>query len=152
MRGKWCKTFLPAIATLAFFSATAWAVDHHHDLNGTWILIATPHQPNGASAIGAGTVVIEDRQGNVYISQNFTYSSPVQGVSTALTLDGRRGATARDGNLTGKAKWENGALQVKTTENGLTSVERFSLQPEGTMMLTLDRPGSPTATLFFRRE
>ena len=80
MRGKWCKTFLPAIATLAFFSATAWAVDHHHDLNGTWILIATPHQPNGASAIGAGTVVIEDRQGNVYISQNYVWQSSTRSI------------------------------------------------------------------------
>jgi hypothetical protein len=40
----------------------------------------------------------------------------------------------------------------KDDRKRLPSVERFSLQPGGTMMLTLDRPGSPTATLFFRRE
>ena len=152
MEGKWCKNFFLAFAISAFVSAPAWAIDHHHDLNGTWMLMLPAGGSGGESATAAGTVTIDDRVGNIYVVQNLTYGDSSGEASSAFTLEGRKGATIREGNLTGKANWKNGVLEVEITQNDVTNVERFSLQPDGAMLLDFERPGRPSVTLLFERE
>jgi hypothetical protein len=145
-----CKTFLKSAGTLVVFSAFAWA-NHHHDLNGTWKLIPSRSEFGGEPAIQTGTITINDRERNISISRNFTFDGANQTVTYSSSIDGKENASIHEGPaFKTKAKWEGEVLTVTSTQDGITTVERYRLT-DGLMMLTVDRSGHRTETLTFER-
>jgi hypothetical protein len=150
---KVCKSFLKTFVALVFFSVYAWANSHHHDLNGTWKLVPTRSEFGGEQALQMGTVTINDREHNITISRNFTYEGANQTVSYSSSIDGKENASIHEGPaFKTKAKWDGDVLKVTSTQDGMTTMERFKLSGDGSMMLTVDRPGHRTETLFFERQ
>ncbi len=106
------KTFLKAFVALVFFSTFGWASDRHHELNGTWTLVPTRSEFGGEPALQMGTVTINDREGNITISRNFTYDGATQTVSYSSSIDGKVNHSIHDGPaFTSKAKWEGDVLE-----------------------------------------
>jgi hypothetical protein len=144
------KYFLTGAAALAIFagSALAW---NHHDLNGTWQLVAERSELHGEPAIETGTVTIEDREGNIYVSRTFDYHRVNRSTSSTFDTDARAKTSIKEPGLKSKTEWKGEVLQVTTTREGSVTVERFRLLDDGAMALTVDRPGHAAETLFFRR-
>ena len=137
--------------SVVLFSVTATA-HGHHTLNGTWKLIPNRGEFNGEPVIQTGTVTINDREHNVYVSRSYTYDSRNQVSTSQFTTDGRVGSTIRNGKtFKSKAKWDGDTLVVTTTEGDDTGVERYTLEPDGSMRLVISRPGHALTTLYFER-
>ena len=148
-----CKRFLKGFVALVFFSVYAWANSHHHDLNGTWRLVPTRSEFGGEPALQTGTVTINDREHNISISRNFTYEGASETVSYSSSIDGKENASIHEGPaFKSTAKWDGDVLRVTSTQDGINTVERFRLSGDDTLMLTVDRPGHRTETLFFERQ
>ena len=145
------KTFLGVFAALALFAAPALA-SHHHELNGTWQLVPARSELHGEPAIQTGTVSINDREGNVWVERNFNLENGNSTVSTSFATDSRHNASIKEPGFKSKAKWEGDVLKVTTTHEGITTVERYSLAGDGSMMLQVDRTGRPSETLYFQRQ
>ena len=146
------KSCLFAVAGLVLF-ATSLLAASHHQLNGTWILDPTRSEFAGEPAIQTGTVTINDRQHNIYIARNFDFDSTKQTYDYSFSTDSRESATIHQGeNFKSKSKWDGDVLKVTTVHNGQTILERFSLEPDGSLMLVLDRPEHRVVTLFFHRQ
>jgi len=143
------KIVLATAVSLLAVIPSAFGADHHL-LNGTWTLVSTE---GSGSEIRNAQITIKDREHNIYVSRNFTYDGPGETVTTNFTTDGREHATIREGHtFKCKAKWEGDVLKVTTVGDQGTEVERYSLAPDGTMMLQVERSGRPPLTLHFRRE
>ncbi len=148
LRGR----LLAACVAALFCAALASAADHHR-LNGSWSIIPARSDFGGQAAIQTGTVTINDREHNITITRSFTFDGANQTVSYGFTMDGHEGTTIHEGkDFKTKAKWEGDALVVKTVENGQTTIERFSLLPDGVLMLNVNRPGRPAMTLYLQRQ
>jgi hypothetical protein len=146
------KRFPIGIACLVLFATFGFASDHH-SLNGTWTMIPAQGDLAGQSVIQSGTVTINDREHNIYISRNFTYDGANESVSYKFSTDGRENSTIHNGKtFKSKARIDDGVLKVTTTEDNSTTVERYSLQPDGTMMLVVERPSHKTMTFLFHRQ
>ncbi len=147
--GKSCRA---AACLLVFFSAAAFA-NSHHELNGTWKLEPTRSDFAGQPAIQTGTVTINDRQHNIYVSRNFSYDGANQTYSYHFSTDGRVNSTIHEGkDFKSKAKWEGDVLVVTTTRAGETVTENYSLAADGSLREIVDRPGHPSITLYFQRQ
>jgi hypothetical protein len=139
-------------ASLVLVTTVLFAGDHQ-SLNGTWRLIPARADFGGEPMIQTGTVTIADRQGNIYLSRDFTYSGDTQTVSYSFSTDGRANSSIHEGvAFKSKAKWEGKDLRVTLTQGDVTSTERYRLDGDGTMMLVVERPGHRTITLFFERQ
>jgi hypothetical protein len=147
---KACKSFLGVLSIFALFALPAFA-NHHHELNGTWQLIPARSELHGEPAIQTGTVTINDREGNIYVEHNFNVQDANRTVTTTFATDARAKAAIKEPGFTSKAKWEGDMLKVTTDHDGITTVERYSLLGDGTMMLQVDRTGRPSETLYFER-
>lgn len=151
MSAKSCRNFLLGAVTLAMFAGAAFAA-HHHELNGTWQLIPARSVLNGQPAIESGTVTINDREGNVYVNRNFNVEDANRTVTSNTATDARVNSTIKEPGFRSKAKWYGDVLQVTTTHEGITTMEQYSLLPDGTMMLHVDRTGRPSENLYFHRQ
>jgi hypothetical protein len=139
-------------AAAAVLAAGAWA-NNHHALNGTWKLIPARSEFGGEPAIQTGTITINDRERNITVSRNFTFDGANQTVSYSSSLDGKVNASIHEGPaFKTKAKWDGDVLTVTSTQDGITTVERYRLTNDGLMLLTVDRSGHRTETLTFERE
>jgi hypothetical protein len=146
------KTFLLSPAVLVFFAASAFAANHH-SLNGTWRLIPDRSDFAGGTMIQSASITINDRQHNISISRNFTSEGENTTASFTFDTDARENSTIRQGtNFKSKAKWDDNVLKVTTTRDNGVETERYSLQPDGTLMLVIDRPNHRTLTLYFQRQ
>jgi hypothetical protein len=145
-----CRNFLRWAVAGALFAGCALANDHR-SLNGVWRLIPAISQFNGEPAIQTGTVTINDREGNIFVQRNFNFDDAKQSTSTSFSTDSREKATIKEPGFKSKAKWDGHVLTVTTTRDGETTLERYSLRDDGTMMLQLDRPGHQPETLYFQR-
>jgi hypothetical protein len=150
MINRSCKTFVVTAGILALFSGLAWAAPH--DLNGTWTLVPLRSTFNGEPEMTAGTVVINDFEDNISLAENFSYANTLQQATASFSIAGRHGEKIRRGDLEARAKWDHGTLEVDLTEKGVPQVERFNLVPDGTMMMTLERPGHAAVSLLFERQ
>src|SRR5271154_5926815 len=149
MRRKAGKIFLRLTSGLVLFAALAMAGGHHR-LNGTWVLEPTKSNFAGQPSIQTGTVTINDREHNITVTRSFSYDGANESFDYSFTTDGRENSSIRDGKtFKSKAKWDGDVLKVTTTDNGATVVERFSLSPDGAMMLVVDRAEHREVTLFF---
>jgi hypothetical protein len=151
MWAKSCRNFLFASAVMGAFAGAALA-NHHHDLNGTWQLVPARSELHGEPAIQTGTVSINDREGNIWVERNFTLDSENQTTSTSFATDSRHNASIKEPGFRSKAKWEGNMLKVMTDHAGVTTMERYSLLGDGTMMLQVERTGRPSETLYFQRQ
>jgi hypothetical protein len=127
---------------------------NHHELNGSWTLQPTRSVLNGQRAIETGSVTINDREGNIYVSRSFTLDDPNGSVTTSFDTDARHGTSIKDKDHTfrSKAKWDGDVLKVNTVHEGVTTVERYSLLDDGSMLLQVERTGHPAEMLYFQRQ
>jgi hypothetical protein len=152
MRQQIGKTFVSGAAVLVLYAASAFAANHH-SLNGTWLLISDRSDLAGGTMIQSAKVTINDRQHNIYISRNFNSEGENTTASYTFDTDARENSTIRQGaNFKSKAKWDGDTLKVTTTRDNGVETERYGLQPDGTMMLVIDRPSRSTLTLYFQRQ
>src|SRR5580704_1224516 len=152
MRLQLCKTFLSSAAVLVFFAASAIAANHH-SLNGTWKLIPDRSDFAGGTMVQSASITINDREHNISISRNFTSEGENTTASFTFDTDARENATIHQGaSFKSKAKWEGNVLKVTTTRTNCVEMERYSLQPDGTLMMVIDRPDHRTLTLYFQRQ
>jgi hypothetical protein len=150
MFGRSYKNPLTKATVLAVFAVCALA-SNHHELNGSWQLIPERSEFHGEPAIQTGTFTIEDREGNIYVSRNFNYDQADRSTSSTFDTDARAKTSIRAPGFKSKTEWKGDVLQVTTTQDGAVTVERFRLIDDGTLALTVDRPGHASETLFFRR-
>lgn len=146
-----CRNFLTGAATLVMFAGLGFAANHH-ELNGTWQLVPQRSELHGQPAIETGTVTINDREGNIYVSRNFNYDSANQTSTTSFSTDARAKTTIKEPGFRSKAKWEGDVLNVTTTQNGITTVERYSLAADGAMMLDVNRTGHQPEVFYFQHQ
>ena len=137
-----------ALITIFAASAFAW---NHHELNGSWQLIPERSEFHGELVLQTGAVNIDDREGNIYVSRNFNYDQTDGSASTTFDTDARAKTSIKEPGLKSKTEWKGDVLQVTTTREGAVTVERYRLLDDGTMVLTVDRPGHAAETLYFRR-
>ena len=151
-----CKFFSIRIAVLfligiAVLGGNAAFASDHRALNGTWKLIPARSEFAGEPVIQTGTVTINDREHNIYISRNFTYEGQNQTVNYSFSTDGRENSSIYEGKaFKSKAKWEGDELKVTSMQDNVTTAERYSLSGDGTMMLIVERPGHRTRYVVFR--
>ena len=142
------KVLLPTL----LLALSTFAGDRHHALNGTWTLVTSRSDFAGQEPFKAGTVTIDDREGNITITRDFTVDGPNQTSTYSFSSDGQENSTIKNGEaLKTKAKWDHDVLKATTTRNGATTVERYSLAPDGAMILNVEQPGHGPLTLVFRR-
>ena len=152
MRPQTRKTFFLSAAALALFAISAFAANHH-SLNGTWTLIPDKSDFGGGKMIQSAMISINDRQHNISISRNFTSEGENTTASFTFNTDARENSTIHQGaDFKSKAKWDGDVLKVTTTRANGVETERYSLQPDGTMMMVIDRPDHRTLTLYFQRQ
>jgi hypothetical protein len=151
MRQQFCKSFLARAATLAIFAGCALAANHH-ELNGTWQLVPARSEFHGEPVMRSGVITIDDREGNIYISRNFTYGDANESTTSTFSTDARENTSIKEPGVRNKTQWEHDVLKVTTTRDGITSVERYRLGGDGSMVLMIDRPGHAVETLLFQRQ
>jgi hypothetical protein len=151
MSRQTCRIFLIQAAALAVFAGLGLA-SNHHVLNGIWQLVPARSELHGEPAIQTGTVTINDREGNIYVQRNFDLDSANLSTSTSVATDARAKTSIKEPGFKSKAKWEGDMLKVTTDHEGITTVERYSLLGDGTMMLQVERTGRPSETFYFQRQ
>jgi hypothetical protein len=145
--------FKASVICLAFFAVSDAIAGGHHSLNGNWVLEPTKSDFGGQPALQTGTVAINDREHNITVSRNFNYDAANESFSYSFSTDGRENSTIHQGKaFKSKAKWDDNVLKVTTTQNDVTVVERYSLEPDGSMKLMIERPGHRMISLFFQRQ
>lgn len=125
----------------------------HTDLNGTWVLQPTESNFNGQAVMQTGTVTVNERNGDITVSRNFAYEGAQETFFYKDMIDSENGATIHSGDVKSKARWDHDVLKVTTTtQGGAVTVERYSLAANGSMMVSVDKPGSKPITLVFVRK
>jgi hypothetical protein len=136
-------------AMVAIFAAPATA---HPNLNGTWTLVPTQSDFGGQPVLQTGTVTFNEREHHMYISRTFNYDGAAQSFNYSFSTDGAENSTIKNGKtFKSKATWEGDVLKVKTTDNGVTTIERFRLGPDNTLTVVVDRSDHKPVTLVFER-
>ncbi len=144
---------LPILLAGACFALMAIPVLAHPSLNGTWVLVPTRSNFAGEPVLQTGTVKINEREHHMYISRSFNYDGASGGFDYSFTTDGQENSTIHKGQtFKSKAGWDDKVLKVKTTRDGLTTVEKYTLAPDGTMVLTIERPDHQLQALVFQRQ
>ncbi len=152
MRRNLSKFFLGSVLVPVSFAVSAMAANHH-SLNGTWTLEPTRSTFAGEPAIQTGSVTMNDREHNITVTRSFSYDGANESFEYSFSTDGRENSSIHPGKaFKSKAKWDGDVLPVTTTENGSTTLERFSLSPDGALMLVVERPERRPVTLFFERQ
>ena len=152
MRIHSSRTASGAVLATFLLAALTFASDHHA-LNGTWTLVPAKSDYAGREVVQTGTVTIDDRQGNITVSRNFTYGGANETFFYSFSTDGQENSTIKDGkDFKSKAKWEHNVLKVATTRDGVTTRERFSLTADGTLIVSVEQPEHRPITLVFQRK
>ena len=133
-----------AFATL-LCAFSAFARDHSA-LNGTWTLVP-------AKSDFAGTVTIADREGIIIVSRSFVYEGATETFYYNDVTDSEHNATIHTGkDLKSKTSWDHDVLKVTTTQSGAVTIERYSLAPDGAMIVSVERPERKPISLVFQRQ
>jgi hypothetical protein len=143
------KTFI--FSTALLLASVAFARDHSA-LNGTWVLEPTQSDFRGQPVMQTGTVTINEREGDITVSRDFTYAGSNETFFYKDMIDSENSATIRKNDVKSKARWDHDILRVVTTQNGAVTTESYMLAPNGTMTVAVDKPGSKPITLVFVRK
>jgi len=73
---------------------------------------------------------------------SFTTTSPI--ASTTLPFTGK--------DLKSKTSWDHDVLKVVTTQSGAVTIERYSLAPDGAMLVNVERAEQKPISLVFQRK
>jgi hypothetical protein len=145
-------TIILAVLTTFLFAFSAFARDRSA-LNGTWTLVPARSDFAGQSVVQTGTVTIADRQGIIIVSRSFVYAGATETFFYRDISDAENDATIHTGkDLKSKTMWDHDVLKVTTTESGAVTLESYALSADGTMMVSVVRPGRKPVTLVFHRE
>ena len=148
MRIRLSRTISGAALTIVLAAVSTFGSQRHQALNGTWTLVPTKSDFAGQAVFQTGTVTIDDRQGNITVARHFTYDGAAETIFYSFSTDGRENATIETGkDFKSKAKWEGDVLKVTTTRGGVTTVERYSLAADGTLLLKVEVPEHRPITL-----
>jgi hypothetical protein len=149
---KLCSmTVLTGILTTFLFTSSAFARDHNI-LNGTWMLEAAKSDFAGQPVVQTGSVTISARDGIIIVSRNFVYEGATETFFYRDVTDAENNATIHTGkDLKSKTRWDRDVLQITTTRSGAVTVERYSLNQDGTMAVNVTRPDHKPAMLVFER-
>src|ERR1017187_2471 len=139
---------LAAVTTILLaFSAFA---PHHTAPNGTWTLVPAKSDFAGQPVVQTGTVTIADRQGIIIVSRRFVYAGATETYFYRDITDAENNATIHTGkDLKSKTRWDHDVLKVTTTQSGATTLESYTLAPDGTMLVSVVRPDHKPITLVF---
>lgn len=141
-----------AILTTLLFASAALAANHQA-LNGTWTLVPAKSDFAGQRVVQTGTVTISDHQGVVVVSRSFVYEGATETFfyndSTGNSQNSSTIHTGKDTKT--KTAWDHDALKVTTTDSGAVTRESYTLGPDGTMMVSVERPDRKPITLLFTR-
>jgi len=138
--------------TTLLFTVCVSARDHTA-LNGTWTLSPTKSDFAGQPVIQTGTVTINERQGDITVSRNFTYEGATETFFYRDLTDSENGATIHTGkDLKTKTRWDHDVLKVTTTQSGAITLESYTLAADGTMMVNVVRPEHKPITLVFQHQ
>ena len=139
--------------TLSLVLAAAAFARDHTSLNGTWAMKPAQSEFAGQPVLQTGTVTINEREGNITVSRNFVYTGATQTYYYQDSVDSRNNDTVRSGkDVKTKAKWDHDVLNVTTTQSGETTLESYSLEPDGDMTVRIEKAGHPFTTLIFERK
>lgn len=135
---------------LCAFSAFA---RDHSALNGTWTLVPAKSDFAGQPVVQTGTVTINDRQGNIFVSRSFVYEGATEAFFYSDATDGQKNATIHSGkDLKSKTVWDHDVLKVTTTQSGAITLESYTLAADGAMLVSVERPERKTINLVFLRK
>jgi hypothetical protein len=138
--------------TTLLFAFSAFARDHSA-LNGTWTLVPAKSDFAGQRVVQAGTVTIDDRQGNITVSRSFVYEGATETFFYSDITDSQHNATIHTAkNLKSKTRWDHDVLKVTTTQSGAITVESYTLAADGAMTVSVVRPEHKPITLVFQRK
>jgi len=99
-----------------------------------------------------GTVTINEREGDITVSRDFSYQGAEKTYSYKDMVDSENNATIRKNDVKSKARWDDDMLKVVTTQGGAITTETYALAPDGTMKVDVVKPGSkPIALVFVRK-
>jgi hypothetical protein len=141
-----------ALFATLLFVAPAFPGDHTI-LNGTWTMIPARSDFAGQPVIQTGTVTINEREGNITVSRDFRYEGAAETFFYKDMTDSANSATIHSGkDLKSKTKWDHDVLKVVTTQSGVTTVESYALNPDGTMTAAVIGPSHKPITLTFQRQ
>ena len=141
------------IFTAALLAASLVAFGRDHtSLNGTWVLQPTQSDFAGQPVMQTGTVTINERQGDITVSRDFSYQGADKTYFYKDMVDSENNATIRKNDVKSKARWDHDALKVVTTQGGAVTTETYALAPDGTMKVDVVKPGSKSITLVFVRK
>jgi len=145
-------TITGAVVTTLFFAFTAFAREHTA-LNGTWTLVPVKSDFAGQPVIQTGTVTINEREGDITVSRNFTYEGATETFFYRDLTDSENSATIHSGkDLKTKTRWDHDVLKVTTTQSGAVTLESYSLAADGSMLVSVIRPDRKPITLVFERK
>jgi hypothetical protein len=140
------------VLTTLLFAFSAIARDHTA-LNGTWTLVPAKSDFAGQSAVQTGTVTINDRQGNITVARNFVYEGSAETFFYSDITDSQRNATIHTSkDIKSKTRWEDDVLKVTTRQSGAITLESYTLEADGTLMVSVVRPEHKPITLFFQHK
>jgi hypothetical protein len=147
------KISITGAAGLILLFAASSLGREHSALNGTWVLAPAKSDFAGQPVVQTGTVTIADRQGIIIVSRSFVYEGATETFFYRDITDAENNATIRTGkDLKSKTRWDHGVLKVTTTQSGVATLESYALSPDGTMMVTVEKPEHQPITLIFQRE
>ena len=125
----------------------------HSRLNGVWTLVPARSDFAGQSVVQTGTVTITERQGIIIVERSFAYEGATETFFYRDVTDAEDNATIKTGkDLKSKSRWDHDVLKVTTTRSGAVTLESYALAPDGSMAVTVVRPGQKAATLAFQRQ
>jgi hypothetical protein len=152
MRTNSATTIRGAAWTALLFAVSAFA-HQHTALNGAWTLVPTQSDFAGQPVIQTGTVTINERDGDITVSRSFKYEGASDTFFYRDLTDSENSATIHTGKeLKTKTKWDHDVLKVTTTESGAITLESYSLGADGTMLVSVLKPGRKPITLVFQRK
>jgi len=131
---------------------SAFARDHSA-LNGDWTLVPAKSDFAGQLVVQTGTVTIADRDGVIIVSRSFVYEGATETFFYHDVTDSEHNATIHTGkDLKSKTSWDHDVLKVTTTEGSAVTIERYSLAPDGAMIVSVVRPQRKPISLVFQHK
>jgi hypothetical protein len=131
---------------------SAFARDHSV-LNGTWTLVPAKSDFAGQAVVQTGTVTISYQQGVTVVSRSFVYEGAHETFFYNDSSGSEYGSTIHQGkDLKSKTSWDHDVLKVTTTQSGAATLESYTLDADGSMLVNVVRPEQKPITLVFQRK
>lgn len=126
---------------------------NHNILNGAWTLLPAKSDFAGQPVVETGSVTINDHEGVTVVSRSFVYQGATETFFYNDSTGSEFGGTVHMGkDMKTKTRWDHDVLKVTTTREGAVTLESYSLAPDGSMTVSVERPDHKTFALVFERK